>query len=74
MSTTYRLKASELDLDFLERLKAAYGDRQIEITVCEVSETDSLLKSDANKHRLLDAIANVKQEKKLVEFSLDDLE
>ena len=74
MSTTYRLKASELDLDFLERLKAVYGDRQIEITVCEVSETDSLLKSEANKHRLLDAIANVKQEKKLVEFSLDDLE
>ena len=40
MSTTYRLKASELDQHFLEILKSVYGDREIEITVSELSETD----------------------------------
>lgn len=33
MATTYRLKASELDLSFLERLKATYGDQEIEISI-----------------------------------------
>ncbi len=74
MSTTYRLKASTLDESFLEDLKATYGDQEIEITVSEFNETDYLLKSEVNKQRLLQAIENVKQRKKLVEIPLDNLE
>jgi len=59
MQTIYRLKASELDHHFLEGLKATFQDREIEIIVYEVNETDYLLKSDANKIKLLKAIENV---------------
>ena len=31
MSTVYRLKASEQDSNFLEEIKATFGDKEIEI-------------------------------------------
>lgn len=74
MQTIYRLKASELDLRFLEGLKATFQDREIEIIVYEVNETDYLLKSDANKIKLLKAIENVNNRTNLVEVSLENLE
>ena len=74
MQTIYRLKASELDNDFLEGLKATFGDKEIEIVVYEVNETDYLLKSDVNKDRLLKAIENVNHKTNLVELSLETLE
>ena len=74
MQTIYRLKASELDNDFLEGLKATFRDKEIEIIVYEVDETDYLLKSDANKVRLLKAIDNVNNKTNLVEINLESLE
>jgi antitoxin YefM len=74
MQTIYRLKASELNNDFLEGLKATFGDKDIEIIVYEVNETDYLLKSDANKVRLVKAIENVNNKTNLVEISLENLE
>lgn len=74
MQTIYRLKASELDNDFLEGLKTTFGDKEIEIIVYEVDETDYLLKSDANRVRLLKAIENVNNKTNLVEVSLESLE
>ena len=74
MQTIYRLKASELDNDFLEGLKATFKDKEIEIIVYEVDETDYLLKSDANKVRILKAIDNVNNKTNLVEVSLESLE
>ena len=74
MQTIYRLKASELDNNFLEGLKTTFGDKEIEIIVYEVNETDYLLKSDANKARLLQAIENVNNKNNLVEVSLENLE
>ena len=74
MQTIYRLKASELDNNFLEGLKTTFGDKEIKIIVYEVNETDYLLKSDANKARLLQAIENVNNKNNLVEVSLENLE
>ena len=74
MQTIYRLKASELDNNFLEGLKATFGDKNIEIIVYEVNETDYLLKSDVNKYRLLKARENVNHKTNLVEVSLETLE
>ncbi|MGK7905391.1 MAG: hypothetical protein AB4352_29095 [Hormoscilla sp.] len=73
MSSTYRLKASELDERFLAGLKSIFGDKEIEIIVSEVSETDYLLKSEANKNRLLQAVENVKNRTNLVEVNLEEL-
>lgn len=74
MSVTYRLKASELDQTFIEKLKAKHGDQEIEITVHEIDETNYLLKSDANRERLLNAVESVNQGNNLVEVSWEDLE
>lgn len=74
MSTVYRLKASELDSNFLEEIKAIFGDKEIEIVVSQFDETEYLLKSEANKNRLLRAIENVKNSRDLVEFKLPNLQ
>ncbi|WP_204105689.1 MULTISPECIES: hypothetical protein [Spirulina sp. CCY15215] len=74
MHTVYRVKANELDVRFLEQLKANFGDKEIEIIVSELDETEYLLSSEINKKRLLTAIANVKVQKNLVEMQLEDLE
>jgi antitoxin YefM len=74
MQTIYRLKARELNNDFLEGLKATFGDKDIEIIVYEVNETDYLLKSDVNKVRLVKAIENANNKTNLVEISLENLE
>ena len=73
MSEIYRLKASELDANFLEKIKSQFGDREIEIFVSEFEdETEYLLKSDENKSRLLRAIENVDKNQNLVEVTFDD--
>ena len=59
MYAVYRINANELDGQFLESLKAAYKDKQVEIAVGEVDETDYLLRSPANRERLLKAVEDV---------------
>jgi antitoxin YefM len=74
MQASYRVKASELNQDFIDGLKATFGDQEIEIIVYEVNETHYLFQSPANKKRLLKAIENVRQGENLVEVSLGNLE
>jgi len=74
MSTVYRLKASELNTDFLEEIKATFGDQEIEIIISELDETEYLLKSEVNRNKLLQAVDNVKNQQNLIEFNLPDLE
>lgn len=74
MSAVYRLKASELDRNFLEEIKATFGDLKIEIIVTEFDETEYLLKSESNKNKLLKAVKNVKEGQDLVEVNLPDLQ
>jgi antitoxin YefM len=49
-----------------------FGDRQIEIVVSSVDETDYLLSNEANRSHLLRAIKNVEERKNLVEVNLED--
>ena len=73
MSTVYRLKASEIDLKILEKIKSNYGKKEIEIIISELDETEYLLKSETNKNRLLAAIDNVKRSQNLISLDLPDL-
>ena len=78
MYALYKLHADELDQRFLETLKSQFQDREIEIAVCEVAdstedETAYLLRSPANRERLLRAIDNVTQGRNLEVVDLDDL-
>ena len=73
MQKVYKVKANDLDAHFLEELKATFRDREIEIVVSEVDETSYLLKSPANREKLLKAVDNIKKRENLVEFNSDDL-
>ncbi|NET09056.1 MAG: hypothetical protein F6K09_22365 [Merismopedia sp. SIO2A8] len=74
MQTSYRLNASDLDENFLEALKTLFQDKEIEILVYDVDETNYLSQSEANRQRLLTAIQNVEQGTNLVEVNIEDLE
>lgn len=78
MYTIYKLRADELDQRFLDTLKHQFQDREIEIAVCEAAdsaedETAYLLRSPANRERLLKAIENVAQGRDLEVVDLGDL-
>ncbi len=66
MFTIYRTNADELDARFLESLKAAFKNKQVEITVSEVDETEYLLRSPANREHLLKAVQDVESNRNLV--------
>ena len=74
MNTIYRLNANELDEKFIQSLKALFKDKDIEIIVNEVDETAYLLRSEANKDRLLKAVENVEKAENLVEVQIGDLQ
>lgn len=65
MVTTYRLKASELDQSFLEKLKATYGDQEIEISV---SNLTTQLEAMANDPSIQAEIQQIEQEFKITEM------
>src|SRR5258707_11728498 len=66
METIYQLNADDLNEDFLEGLKASFKHKEIEIVVYERDETAYLLRSPANRERLLKAIADIEQNRNLV--------
>lgn len=46
MVNTYRLKASELDHNFLEKLRSTYGDQEIEISISNLTIQLELMADD----------------------------
>jgi len=71
MHTIFQVRTNELDEKFLDSLKSLYGDKEIEIIISEVDETEYLLKSDANRKRLLEAVANIGAQNNLVEVKAE---
>lgn len=66
METTYRLNADELDNRFIESLKSVFKNKEIEITVTEVDDTEYLFRSKANKEHLLNAIDDIENNRNIV--------
>ena len=66
MQTVYQLNADDLNEDFLEGLKTTFKHKEIEIVVYERDETAYLLATPANRSRLLEAIADVEQDRNIV--------
>ncbi len=75
METIFKLKASELDRNFIESVKNLFKDREIEISIKpSEDETEYLLKSPANKKYLLKAIEAVKKNENLISFTGDEFD
>lgn len=79
MYTLYKINANELDSRFIRALKAIFKDKNIEIVVSEAvegeeDETAYLLKTPANRERLLRAIENVTHNRNLITVGLDELQ
>ena len=66
METIYQLNADDLNEDFLEGLKTSFKHKEIEIVVYERDETAYLLRSPANRERLLEAVADIEQNRNIV--------
>ena len=66
MYAIYQVKADELDQSFLDALKAMFKDKEIEIAVYERDETAYLLRSPANRERLLRAVADTEQNQNII--------
>jgi antitoxin YefM len=75
MQATYRLRADEITDNFLKGLKDTYQDKEIEIVVNEVEdETAYLLKSEANRKQLLEAVEADKQGKAFRTMTIEEME
>ena len=66
MTTSFQLNADELDATFVERVKATFPHKLIEIVVTEADETASLLADPARRERLLRAAADVEANRNVV--------
>lgn len=74
MYTVYHLNVNELDSQFIKALQTLFKDKDVEIVVHTVDETDYLLQSETNRKRLLQAIQNIDNQQNLVEVPLDMLQ
>jgi antitoxin YefM len=73
MYALYKLRADELDQQFLNALKSQFHDREIEIAVSDAvdsteDETAYLMRSPANRERLLRALENVAHGRDLIVY------
>ncbi len=66
METIYQLNADDLNEDFLEGLKTSFKHKEIEIVVYERDETAYLLRSPANRARLLETVTDIEQNRNVV--------
>jgi len=73
MHTTFVIKANEIDEKLLNGIKSSYKNKQIEIIVRELDETEYLLSNAVNRNKLLCAVKNVKSKRNLAEIKMDDL-
>ena len=75
MNTTYRLRADEITEEFVRQLKEVHKNKEIEIYVQEnEDETEYLLKSEANRTHLLEAIEAAKAGKSYRSMSIEEME
>ena len=52
MEAIYRLNTREMGIDFVNSIKTAYPDQNVEIMIREQDETEYLMSSPANRERL----------------------
>jgi len=77
METTFHLKLSELDLNFLEGIKKLFGnDREIQITVSSSTDFELNLKETTEEYfvRIEKSLNNLNNGKNIVSLTEDELD
>lgn len=77
METIFRIKPSELTLDFLDKVKTLFRNEEaIEISISSVSDFGLTKKEDKKgyKDRVTRAIKNLEENKDTISFSEDEFE
>jgi len=74
MNAIYQGRADELDQGFVDSIKAAFKNKEIEIAVYERDETAYLLRSPANREHLLRAISDVENSENMVTPNQDQFQ
>lgn len=70
LTTTFIGDSSELNGDFLERIKSMFKGKKVEVIITEadgMDETEYLMSSAANREHLDRAIADIRDGKNVVE-------
>jgi antitoxin YefM len=66
MQTIYQINADELDQSILDSIKALFKHKEIEIVISERDETAYLLRSPANREKLLQAINDIEENRNII--------
>jgi antitoxin YefM len=74
MYTTYQINSKDLTPDFIEILKRTYKDKEIEIAVSEIDETDYLLRSQKNREILISRIDDLKKGINIVSTNIEEFD
>ncbi len=76
MDTLVRLNADEINASLIEFIKISFKGKKIAVHIYEdeMDETEYLLSDRIHKEKLLATIAEVKHQKTITTYSLDDLQ
>ncbi len=76
METLVRLNADELNTSLVDFIKSSFKGKKIAVHIYEdeeMDETEYLLSDPIAKKRLLEAVENVKNNRNLKEYTIDDI-
>ncbi len=75
MEVAYKIKADELDSNFLESVKKLFKNKTLYISIATETEDETayLLSNEKNAKRLLNAINNIENKKNIVYKSAQEL-
>ncbi len=66
MQASFVLDSNELDYSFVDKLKAMFQNKRIELYISDTDDTEYLCASEANKDTLLSSIANIERGENLI--------
>jgi hypothetical protein len=75
MDTLVRLKADEINNSLVEFIKSSFKGKKIAVHIYEdeTDETEYLLSDPVTKKRLLESVENVKANRNLKEYTMEDI-
>jgi hypothetical protein len=71
--TTFSVDTSNLGNDFIEKVKALFPNKKVEIQIMESDATDYITSSEENVRRLNKALERVQKMEQLVEVKPEQL-